>query len=45
MTLHLDPTDYLVAYEIMAYAWSSKTHVTCAPLTGEYWLQGFELKS
>jgi hypothetical protein len=37
----LSPAFYIGALEVMAYAWSSKTGVTCAPLSADYWLQGF----
>jgi len=34
----LSPALYIGALEVMAYAWTSKTGVTCAPLTADYWL-------
>jgi hypothetical protein len=37
---NLTPALYQAALEIMAFAWTSKTGVTCASLSADYWLQG-----
>jgi hypothetical protein len=38
-TYKLSPAAYIGALEVMAYAWTGAT--TSAPLTADYWLQGF----